>query len=106
MIASLVVVAIITLLIAILLPSLGRARERGNTTKCLANLKSLALGVAVYALLYLAWDGLGPRDVTPPLAEGGRLVDEEIQMTETPILEGGTATVTGSMWKGYSITTS
>ena len=33
------------------------------------------LGVAVYGLLYLAWDGLGPRDVTPPLAEGGRLLD-------------------------------
>jgi hypothetical protein len=40
------------------------------------------------------------------LYQGGRLVDEEIQMTETPILEGGTATVTGSMWKGYAITTS
>jgi hypothetical protein len=37
--------------------------------------------------------------------QGGNLVDEETQMTETPILEGGTATVTGSMWKGYSITT-
>ena len=39
------------------------------------------------------------------LYQGGTLVDEEIQMTETPILEGSTATVTGSMWKGYSITT-
>lgn len=38
--------------------------------------------------------------------QGSRLVDEEIQMTETPILEGGTALVTGSMWKGYSIVTS
>ncbi len=38
--------------------------------------------------------------------QGGSLVDEETQMTETPILEGSTATVTGSMWKGYSITTS
>ncbi len=37
--------------------------------------------------------------------QGSNLVDEETQMTETPILEGGTATVTGSMWKGYSITT-
>lgn len=35
--------------------------------------------------------------------QGTRLVDEEIQMTETPILEGGTARVTGSMWKGYSL---
>jgi hypothetical protein len=38
--------------------------------------------------------------------QGSTLVDEDIQMTETPILEGGTAVVTGSMWKGYSITTS
>ena len=35
---------------------------------------------------------------------GSQLVDEDIQMTETPIVEGGTALVTGSMWKGYSIT--
>lgn len=35
--------------------------------------------------------------------QGSRLVDEEIQMTETEILEGGTAVVTGSMWSGYSI---
>ncbi|HSK81022.1 MAG TPA: hypothetical protein VLQ45_31505 [Thermoanaerobaculia bacterium] len=38
--------------------------------------------------------------------QGSRLVDEEIQMTETAILEGGTALVTGSMWKGYSIVAS
>jgi hypothetical protein len=38
--------------------------------------------------------------------QGTQIMDEEIQMTETPILEGGTALVTGSMWKGYSITTS
>jgi hypothetical protein len=34
---------------------------------------------------------------------GQDLVQEEISLTEVPILEGGTATVTGSMWKGYSI---
>src|SRR6185369_13418426 len=38
--------------------------------------------------------------------QGSQLVDEEIQMTETPIVEGGTALVTGSMWKGYSIVAS
>ena len=36
---------------------------------------------------------------------GDSLVQEEISLTETPILEGGTATVTGSMWTGYKITT-
>jgi len=34
---------------------------------------------------------------------GQDLVQEEISLTETPILLGGTATITGSMWKGYSI---
>lgn len=38
--------------------------------------------------------------------QGSQLMDEEIQMTETPILEGGTALVTGSMWQGYSIVAS
>jgi hypothetical protein len=38
--------------------------------------------------------------------QGTQLVDEEVQMTETPIPDGGTAIVTGSMWSGYSITVS
>jgi hypothetical protein len=48
--------------------------------------------------LYLAVAG-------PFVGQGGPLFDEEISLTETPILEGGTAVVTGSLWKGYSITT-
>jgi hypothetical protein len=35
---------------------------------------------------------------------GQRLVQEEIGMTQTEVLEGGTVTVTGSMWKGYALT--
>ncbi len=35
--------------------------------------------------------------------KGQRLVDEEMSLTETEVLEGGTATVTGSMWSGYAI---
>ena len=37
--------------------------------------------------------------------KGSRLVDEEISITETEVLEGGVAIVTGSKWKGYSLTT-
>ena len=37
--------------------------------------------------------------------KGDRLVDEEISLTETEVLEGATATVTGSMWDGYQIAT-
>lgn len=48
LIELLVVVAIIAIIISILLPSLGRARERAKTTRCLANLKSIGTGLVVY----------------------------------------------------------
>src|SRR5689334_10658830 len=48
----LVVIGIIALLIAILLPVLGTARERANRTKCLANLRSLGEAMYLYAQDY------------------------------------------------------
>lgn len=50
LIELLVVVAILTLLIAILLPSLSRAREQGRSAACLSNMRSLALAVQMYAM--------------------------------------------------------
>jgi prepilin-type N-terminal cleavage/methylation domain-containing protein len=45
----LVVVGIIALLIALLLPALAKARDQANKTKCLSNLRQLAISAIMYA---------------------------------------------------------
>ena len=45
----LVVVALVTLVISIVIPALGRARDQANIVACRANLRSLALGCLAYA---------------------------------------------------------
>jgi prepilin-type N-terminal cleavage/methylation domain-containing protein/prepilin-type processing-associated H-X9-DG protein len=46
----LVVIGIIALLISILLPALGKAKEQGNTIKCLSNMRQLGLAASAYTV--------------------------------------------------------
>jgi prepilin-type N-terminal cleavage/methylation domain-containing protein/prepilin-type processing-associated H-X9-DG protein len=51
----LVVIGIIALLIAILMPALGRAREQANRTKCASNMRQLMTGYIAYSLENKGW---------------------------------------------------
>ncbi len=51
----LVVVAIIALLVSILLPTLGKAKEQTKIVMCLSNLRGLGLGYSMYTLENNNW---------------------------------------------------
>jgi prepilin-type N-terminal cleavage/methylation domain-containing protein/prepilin-type processing-associated H-X9-DG protein len=73
LIELLVVVSIIALLIAILLPSLGKAKKLAKTSACASNLRSLAQAMNIYAT---DWDGA--------ILGGGNTSSAMLYMPSTP----------------------
>lgn len=64
----LIVISIIALLIAILLPSLGKARSVAKQTVCLANLRRIGMGMSSYVMRFSAYPPV--RLKTAPDASG------------------------------------
>ena len=57
----LVVIGIIALLISILIPVLGRARDQANKTACLSNIRQIGIAFRMYALNNKDWCPWGAR---------------------------------------------
>ena len=74
----LVVIGIIALLISILLPALGRARQSANRVKCLSNLRQLGMGFQLYVN---ANKGRFPFDAVT----GGASLEDWIWWQEYPV---------------------
>ena len=67
LIELLVVISIIALLIAILLPALGKARYSATLNQCRSNLHQVGIGAMAYAADY--------KGVLPPTSPGGKPTD-------------------------------
>lgn len=86
LIELLVVIAIIALLIGVLLPSLGKARESGRQVKCLINMKQIGHAAILYSYDYkgVIWPARSSTPAEPPMA--GWAYDDRI--TGTPNFPG------------------
>jgi prepilin-type N-terminal cleavage/methylation domain-containing protein/prepilin-type processing-associated H-X9-DG protein len=66
----LVVIGIIAVLVSMLLPVLGKARQAAQTAQCLSNLKQFATADAIYVNEWKGWHVPGMQDKAGPRADG------------------------------------
>src|ERR1700688_1114042 len=84
----LVVIGIIALLVGILLPALGRARQQANSVWCQSNLRQIGMAIQTYTHDYdgrlplYYWDGYTSPPNNPGATDWGWLI--------LPYLKGGT----------------
>jgi prepilin-type N-terminal cleavage/methylation domain-containing protein/prepilin-type processing-associated H-X9-DG protein len=67
----LIVLTVIIILASLLLPALSKARQRTQSTKCLANLKQLITAVALYAQDYGKYPNITPGAPDQPFTGDG-----------------------------------
>jgi len=96
LIEFLVVIAIISILAAILFPVFARARENARRTACLSNMKQIGLGIMQYTQDYdehypRAWGGIGtdgrtgnPDDIETDTGKPGGVFTIYAASTSTP----------------------
>ena len=84
LIELLVVIAIISVLISILLPSIGAARNSARRVQCLANLRSMQLGLT----MYLDQESRGQLPEVLPIVDPGDTIDGDFVNSNDPSLLG------------------
>jgi len=86
LIELLVVIAVIALLMGLLVPVLGRAREQGRRVACMGNIRQFIIGIQVYASDYQERLPSGLSDFTEPEDEHTPILSRAIRNSLVKII--------------------